>query len=54
MGSNKEMKVLYGIFFVLAIIFCIVGVMGHTMAWSAASLCFFAATMIIVNQRKNK
>lgn len=48
------MKILYWVLFIVAVCFCVVGFMGHTAAWGAAALSFFAATMIIVGQRKNK
>lgn len=47
------MNLLYWVLFIAAICFCVVGLMGHTAAWGAAALCFFAAVMIIVGQRKN-
>lgn len=34
--------------------FGIWGFMGHSAAWAAAALSFFAATMIIVGQQKKK
>lgn len=48
------MKILYWVLFIAAVCFCVVGFMGHTTAWGASALSFFAATMIIVGQRKNK
>ena len=48
------LKILYWVLFIVAVCFCVVGFMGHTAAWGAAALSFFAATMIIVGQRKNK
>lgn len=48
------MKILYWVSFIAAVCFCVVGFMGHTAAWGAVALSFFAATMIIVGQRKDK
>ena len=48
------MKILYCVLFLAAVCFCIIGFMGHTAAWGAAALSFFAATMIVVGQRNNK
>lgn len=36
------MKILSFILYVIGIIFCILAFAGHTAAWSAAALCFFA------------
>lgn len=47
----RKMKIIYWIFFILGICFCVVGASGHVAAWSAAALCFFAATMIVIRQR---
>jgi len=38
----------------LGIIFCAIGALGHTTAWSVAALCFFAATMMIIRKNKSK
>ena len=38
------------VLFIAAIVFCIIGFIGHSAAWSAAALCFFAA--ILVNFRR--
>ncbi len=34
------MKVLYWVLFIVAVCFCVVGFMGHTAAWGAATLSF--------------
>lgn len=33
---------------------CALGVIGHSGAWAAAALSFFASTMMIVGQQKDK
>ena len=48
------MKLLCFALFIAAIIFCALGFGGHSAAWAAAALCFFAAIMMIVGQRKKK
>lgn len=39
---RKTMKILSFILYVIGIVFCILAFAGHTAAWSAAALCFFA------------
>lgn len=48
------MKTVGLLFYVIGICFCIAGFFGHSGAWVAAALSFFAATMMVVGQRKNK
>lgn len=46
------MKIISGILYGIGIIFCVLGCLGHITAWAAAALLFFAATMILMNQKK--
>ena len=46
------MKVFYWVLLIVAVCFCVAGLMGHPAAWGAVALCFFAAVMAIVGQRK--
>ena len=48
------MKIISLVLYVVAIGFCVLGFIGHSAARAAAALSFFAATMIIVGQQKNK
>ena len=48
------MKVLYGVLLTVGLCFCAAGTVGHTAAWAAAALCFFAATMVAVGQRNKR
>lgn len=49
---NKWYKVIARIvLFVAAIVFCVLGLIGHKEAWAAAALCSFAAVMISVGHR---
>lgn len=45
------MKIIYSILFIIAVVFCIVGLLGHTSGFVAGALCFFAATMVVVGKR---
>lgn len=48
------MEILSFILYVVGVGFCIAGFIGHSTAWVGAALCFFAATMIIIGQQKEK
>lgn len=48
------MKVFYGVLLTVGLCFCAAGAVGHTAAWAAAALCFFAATMVAVGQRNKR
>lgn len=48
------MKIIRVVLYVAAVGFCVLGVIGHSASWVAAALSFFAATMIVVGQQKNK
>lgn len=47
------MKILSLVLYAAAIGFCVWGLIGHSAAWAAAALSIFAATMIIVGQKKD-
>lgn len=51
--ENESMKILYVLFFIVGVCFCVVGIMGHATAWGASALSFFAATMVALKQKKN-
>ena len=46
------MKILSIVLAVAGLGFLVVSFMEHSPAWSAATMCIFAATMIIVGKRK--
>lgn len=46
------MKFAHLILFLIGIIFCLVGLNGHTSAFVAGALCFFASTMLILQKNK--
>lgn len=48
------MKIVYLILFITAVIFCIIGFLGHISGFVASALCFFAATMVAVGKRNKK
>lgn len=48
------MKILYIVLYVMAIGFCIAGFLGHSAAWAAAAVSFFAGSMVIIGQQKRK
>ena len=47
------MKIICVALYIVALCACVAGFMGHSPAWVAAALSFFAATMVII-QQKNK
>lgn len=48
------MKALSWVLYIVGIGFCIVGFMGHSAAWAAAAMCFFAATMNLVRKKRGE
>ncbi len=50
--GETGMKGFYWVLLIVAVCFCVAGLMGHPAAWGAAALCFFAAVMVIVGQQK--
>lgn len=51
---DLEQTIISVVLYVAAVDFCVLGFTGHSAAWAAAALSFFAATMIVVGQQKNK
>lgn len=53
--GEKRVRMLSIILILVGVVFCIAALfMGHAAAWSAAALCFFAATMASLRIRKDK
>ncbi len=48
------MKIISVMLYVAAVGFCVLGLIGHSAAWAAAALSFFAATMMMVGRQKDK
>lgn len=48
------MKIISVVLYVAAAGFCVLGFIGHSVAWSAAAMNFFAATMMRVGRQKDK
>lgn len=48
------MNALSWILYIVGIGFCIAGFKGHSAAWAAAAMCFFAATMNLVRKKREK
>ena len=46
------MKLISLLLYAAAIGFCVVSLLGHSGAWAAAALLFFAGSMVLIGQRK--
>lgn len=52
--ASKSIQMIFSILlFVAAIILCIAAFLGHTAAYPAAAVCFFAATPVIIGRKRN-
>ncbi len=52
--KDKLMKIVCIVLNVMAFGFCVAGFLGHSAAWAAAAVSFFAGSMVVVGRRNKK
>lgn len=48
------MKIISLLLYIAAVGFAVLGLAGHSTAWAASALSFFAGTMVMIGRQRNK